>query len=217
MHFFRVLCLLFGIVVQLQGYESGFEESFEEADEVDCLSMLKKSYDESDPLWTETHCKKTAQAIVSFFKEKGMVENNSEYACDWDDFANSAMGKALLATSKDPEHRLFLVNVCGSAHVFVVEKTGADHQMYYRIFQSWQREFTLAQWLNVKRWNNQKLEDDFYTYGAGQQITQPQFTTFLHNEVAQGRGKLQNYREFGLAVPYELAVASFKVNQIKQD
>jgi|GEM_PF-4467232 hypothetical protein len=208
------LTMLITLFTPMAAYESGFEVDFETSeDSADCLTILKNSFDESKPLWTETHCGDTADRIISLFKAKGMLEQDKEASCDFPDFCNSAMGKTLSSTTGESEHRLFLINLCGKAHVFVVEKKSEENETHWKIFQSWQEEFTLAQWLNIKRWENEELKKYFVDFGTGRSISHEQFINFLQDELKLGRRKLQRFREHRLPVPDELKITSFNLKK----
>ncbi len=121
------------------------------------------------------------------------------------------MGAKLLAHSDAPEHLLFSINVCGSGHVFVTEKNNKNKKPHWHIIQSWQHEFTLPQWLGVQKWVNAKFKGDFDEYGNGKKLTREQLTKFIGQQVAACEDRIQQFRDLGLSVPYELEVTSFVV------
>jgi hypothetical protein len=143
--------------------------------------------------------------------KKGLLKPDTSASSDVHDFFAHPMGTKLLAHSDTPEHLLFLINVCGSGHVFVTEKKNKHKNPHWHIIQSWQHEFTLSQWLGVQKWTNAKFKSDFDEYGNGKKLTCKQLTTFITQQVASCEGRIQQFRDLGLAVPYELEVTSFVV------
>lgn len=134
-----------------------------------CLDLLRRSYNPRDSLWTETHCHQTAHSIIALCNERGLLKTGSEYgAGDLPDFCTSPMGQRLLMPRRAEDHDLFVINICGGAHVCVVEKAPDTHKSRWTVFQSWHHEFSLAEWLACQSWNNKKFEQDFLTYGMGQ-------------------------------------------------
>jgi hypothetical protein len=162
-------------------------------------------------LLTETHCKKTAEHVIDVLAKQGLLKADTASNSDLHDVFNTPMGTKLLATSNTPEHALFSVNVCGSGHVFVAEKSNKNNNPVWRIFQSWQNEFTLAQWLGVQKWVSANFKNDFNEYGNGKMLTREQLTKFISQQVAVCGERMQQFRDLMLAVPYELEVTSFIV------
>lgn len=223
-----MICLLFTLfALQLRAYESGFEDdtaevatladsSSEVGDAVDCLAELEQAVANSPVEWNETHCKKTAQKIIALFNQKGILEEADTACADLDDFRRSPMGEKLLSDSPEAEHQLFSVNVCGSAHVLVVEKRTNAKESWCRIFQSWQREINLAQWLGMAQCNNEKFRHDFAEFGRGKKISCEYLGRILTEEVRSSQDRIQRFREFGLGVPLELVVTRFNVRGREQ-
>lgn len=210
--------MLFTLPTQLASYESGFDiEEIEQS--ADCLAVLQKSCIESPSLWKETHCKKTADAIVTVLSQQGIIKEETIARSDFHNFEKTTMGKKLLGNAQQDERRLFHINVCGSGHVFVVELEEIvedEEERCCKIVQSWEEEFTLPEWLALERWENKEFNHDFVEFGQGKGISQGQLVGFIAQQIETCAGRMREFRSLRVGIPYELEVTSFIINKQKK-
>lgn len=202
-------CLLF-TTLHIFAYQSGSEVGEVTSDSIDCLSILQQEMNLSSSLWTETHCKKTADAIIELCTKKGVLTDGESIAHDLHGFTSTPLGQQLLSQPNAREHKLFSVNIAGGGHVAIIEKIGDSKGTHWKIFQSWQNEFTLAQWLGIHNWKNSTSDTDFSTFGAGKKISCEQLTGFLARNVKLCQERLLQFKNLGIATPHELEVKSFR-------
>lgn len=193
-------------------YQSAAEIDGPISDSINCFSILQHDLAPSSPLWTETHCKKTADAIIALCAHKGVLSDGDSDARDLRTFKETTVGQQLLSESDAPEHKLFFVNIAGGGHVAIIEKIGDNQKTHWNIFQSWQNEFTLAQWMGIDNWKNKKFDNDFSTFGRGRNISLEQLTGFLVQTVTLCKNRLEQFKNLMLATPHELDVKSFHFN-----
>lgn len=207
-----LLIILSSVILtnKIDPYESGWE--FEPAKKsVECFDIIEDAITVSESQLLETHCKTTALDIIKLFESKGIIEKVDSISKDLEDFVSSKIGKQLFSISKEDQHLLFFVNLCGSAHVLIIEKKSNSKECWWKIFQSWQNEFTLAQWLDLEESNNIKFKNDFKKYGKNQKLNHEQIASFIKGSIKDFQPRMQYFMELGIGVPYELDAIMYKV------
>lgn len=76
--------------------------------EIDCFMVLKEEKDLSAPLWTETHCAKTAQNIIKLCEKKGIIIKDGDASDDLPTFFNTPMAEKLLSYQSHQNIDFFL-------------------------------------------------------------------------------------------------------------
>lgn len=103
-----------------------------------------------------------------------------------DRYLNGKMQKWFTRTSQHPTHELITMTVYykKTFHSFVIEKCFTGKEVWFRIYQSWCKAFTLAEWLGIDPWNEQDLYKKFHNkhfkdYGKGKKLTQTEIQQFI--------------------------------------
>jgi transcription termination factor NusB len=154
----------------------------------------------------KTECSRAAEYIIELFTGVKNIRNDfenilkkilakqsvslssDEYLGSFDNFLakkgkiyTQELAKKLLTKSEKPEHLLFYVVEFGGAHVFIIEKMSDGKDTWWRIYQSWFIQHTLAQWLGIDTWEFTDLPvDEWYeTYGKGKKLNEKEILKFI--------------------------------------
>jgi hypothetical protein len=207
------LLILVFFIFKIIAYESGWEESLQEI-RFSCLELLENDILRFKEKWQDTHCKSTAFKIIELFEQKKIIEKIDNIKEDFDDFIKNKVGQKLFVNSGKRDHLLFFLNLCGGSHVLVIEKKETeDGACWYRIFQSWQNQFTLSAWLGIDQFQSQNniLQEDFGNLGQGQRVLADKIFAFLKCLVNSSQDRLQKFIDFGLAMPFEIDAVMYRI------
>lgn len=206
----KIIFLCVNMHMFVHAYESGFDGAGIQWRPLreSCRQQIKQAA--GDAL-QETHCKKTAEYIIKMLINAWDIQQQKTVYCDMADLLNERSYTSLFASNADYEHMIFLVNICGSGHVCVIEKKAVGSVVKWRIFQSWQNQFTLAQWLGLDFWERGAFEHDYAGAGAGKCITKEAVIHFLKTCIAVCAGRMQQFKACGIPLPYELEITEFRV------
>lgn len=157
-------------------------------------------------LFKKTNCSESARYICQLFtgsrpdivtQQKIFADN--EYRGTFTDFAKkngshyqNRMAHILFTPSPIPLHVLFYVQCNGEGrggHFYVIEIQSDGTTTFARIYQSWFGHYTLAEWLGIDPWNEQRVTPDdstlYYLFGRGMKIPiglVPWFTNVFDND-----------------------------------
>lgn len=192
-------------------YESGFSNGAAQWRPLreSCSNIIKKAA-LAAAIFGETHCKKTAEYIIGILIKKWDIQKQATFYCDMVDLLQNSVKSALFVNDTQRNHMIFLVNICGGGHVCIIEKKVIGSVLKWRIFQSWQDQFTLAQWCGVD-WDNDLFEWDYRQAGAGTCAKTEYIVHFLKACIKVCGPRMQQFKACGIPLPYELEITEFTV------
>jgi hypothetical protein len=180
-----------------------------------------------------TECANAADYIVTLFTGKEKVwddyisilyertfkqrvtKSQTEYLGTFQDFIkkkkdrphydNEVANRLLTATGK-PEHLLFYVVLYAGTHILVIEKMSDGKKVWWRVYQSWYKYFTLAEWLGIDKWHHKEFKSlllSFYKYGEGKRLDKEQIIEFIDSTIKTMQKEID--LETVVPIPFEIA------------
>lgn len=201
-----------------------------------CLNKIKKF----PRLFSAyTNCCMTARQLIKEFagseiSDDNVVIDNKQYDVknygfegsyvdfierdDQEKYVNR-IAKKMFESGDDNKHMLFYIWVTGNCnHYFVVEKIEENLELLYRIYESWDRCYTLINWLGIKNWNEKYEEYNPYSkkkreeYGFGKLLSLEQVLMYIDKFIPKNTNLILSTPYGQRGVPsFQLQVMHFNV------
>lgn len=98
------------------------------------------------------------------------------------------VAKSLFANSYEPQHVLFLFVMGTGAHIFIIEKKCSEKEPIWRVYQSWNTYFTLAEWLGIDQIRLSEIPANFTklyeSFGHGKELNLKELLFFLKHYIS---------------------------------
>lgn len=160
----------------------------------------------SDAMKTGSDCGRSVEFLIgsltkdpykgNWIRHYALIKNNKNYLVANEFFGSlknfiqmdegefeEDVAHELFSIPQDPEHLFFRIVVAGGKHIFVVEKMSDGKTAWWRIYQSFYQQYSLAQWVGLDAWSalSQTASNNAYydLYGSGKRVTQDQLMQFI--------------------------------------
>ena len=179
--------------IKIWAQDNGLDMSKKDWDNYN--NLLASSSSHSLKIHTPTNCEHAAKKLFCLFSGKTpdiqTLGYQNEFRGSLADLESGNLSnlapqytilEALAQPSKKSKHLIFFLKMHYGKyyHAFTIEKQSDSHTTYWRLYQAWEEQFSITEWLGLHTFNKTSRHHTYYLkYGRGKKLDAKEFLNFL--------------------------------------